>query len=58
MCACWLLPGAVCVQEKTVMRQVAIPREVYTGSCNQLFDFFAQHLVTFVAEQSKVCLSP
>jgi hypothetical protein len=40
------------------MRQVAIPREVYTGSCNQLFDFLAQHLVTFVEEQNKVHLLP
>jgi hypothetical protein len=42
------------LQEKTVMRQVAIPREVYTGSCNQLFDFLAEALVHFIKEQSKV----
>lgn len=41
------------VVEKTVMRQVAIPREVYTGSCNQLFDFLAEALVHFIKEQSK-----
>lgn len=41
-------------QEKTVMRQVAIPREVYTGSSNQLFDFLAQALVDFIKEQDKV----
>jgi hypothetical protein len=42
------------LQEKTVMRQVAIPREVYTGSCNQLFDFLAEALVHFIKEQNKV----
>ena len=36
------------------MHQVAIPREVYTGSCNQLFDFLAQALVAFIKEQEKV----
>lgn len=36
------------------MRQVAIPREVYTGSCNELFDFLAEALVHFIKEQSKV----
>lgn len=36
------------------MRQVAIPREVYTGSCNQLFDFLAEALVHFIKEQNKV----
>jgi hypothetical protein len=45
-----------CVQEKTVMRQVALPREVYTGSSNQLFDFLAQALADFIQEQEKVKL--
>lgn len=42
------------LQEKSVMRQVAIPKEVYKGSCTQLFDFLAQALVDFIKEQNKV----
>lgn len=42
------------VVEKQVMQQVAIPREVYTGSCNQLFDFLAQALAAFIKQQEKV----
>jgi hypothetical protein len=38
------------------MRQVALPREVYTGSSNQLFDFLAQALADFIQEQEKVKL--
>lgn len=49
-----LLPA----QEKTVMRQVAIPREVYTGTSTQLFDFLAQALADFIKEQEKVSGCP
>lgn len=33
------------------MKQVAIPKAVYTGSCNQLFDFLAEQLADFIKEQ-------
>jgi len=33
------------------MRQVAIPKEAYTGTCNQLFDFLAIQLADFIKEQ-------
>lgn len=36
------------------MRQVAIPREVYTGTSNQLFDYLAKALVEFIKEQEQV----
>jgi len=42
------------VQEKQVMRQVAIPREVYTGTSNQLFDYLAKALAEFIKEQEQV----
>eukprot|EP00775_Hariotina_reticulata_P009697 gene9697-9856_t len=41
-------PGVI---EKQVMRQVAIPKEAYTGTCNQLFDFLAIQLADFIKEQ-------
>jgi hypothetical protein len=37
-----------------VLKQVALPREVYTGSCTQLFDFLAQTLAEFIREQQQV----
>ncbi|WIA11704.1 hypothetical protein OEZ85_011800 [Tetradesmus obliquus] len=39
------------VIEEQVMKQVAIPKAVYTGSCNQLFDFLAEQLADFIKEQ-------
>lgn len=45
---------AYTLQEKQVLRQVALPKEVYTGSCTQLFDFLAQTLATFIKEQQEV----
>jgi hypothetical protein len=36
------------------MRQVAIPKDVYTGSSHQLFDFLAEALASFIREQEKV----
>jgi len=39
------------LQAKQVMRQVAIPKEAYTGTCNQLFDFLANQLADFIKEQ-------
>jgi hexokinase len=35
------------------MKQVAIPRQVYTGSCTQLFDFLATQLADFIREQEQ-----
>lgn len=35
------------------MKQVAIPRECYTGSSNQLFDFLAVQLADFIKEQEQ-----
>jgi len=37
-----------------VLKQVALPKEVYTGSCTQLFDFLAQTLAAFLREQQEV----
>lgn len=37
--------------DETVMKQVAIPRECYTGTSNQLFDFLASELAGFISEQ-------
>jgi hypothetical protein len=42
------------VQEKQVLKQVALPREVYTGTCTQLFDFLANTLAGFIREQQEV----
>ncbi|KAF6256737.1 hexokinase [Scenedesmus sp. NREL 46B-D3] len=39
------------VIEEQTMKQVAIPKPVYTGSCNQLFDFLAEQLADFIKEQ-------
>jgi hexokinase len=39
------------LQEEQTMKQVAIPKAVYTGSCNQLFDFLAEQLADFIKEQ-------
>ncbi len=50
-CVLSLLAG---VQEKQVLKQVALPQEVYTGSCTQLFDFLAQTLADFIREQQQV----
>lgn len=36
-----------------MLKQVALPREVYTGSCMQLFDFLAQTLADFIREQQQ-----
>jgi hexokinase len=44
---------ALVLQEKQVLKQVALPREVYTGSCTQLFDFLAQTLADFIREQQQ-----
>lgn len=41
------------LQEQQVMKQVAIPKDVYTGTCNQLFDFLAQQLAEFIKEQEE-----
>lgn len=35
------------------MKQVAIPRECYTGSSNKLFDFLAGQLAGFIREQEE-----
>ncbi|KAF8070974.1 HXK1 [Scenedesmus sp. PABB004] len=39
------------VIEEQVMKQVAIPKEVYTGTSTQLFDFLALQLADFIKEQ-------
>eukprot|EP00878_Enallax_costatus_P020038 GHUV01021167.1.p1 GENE.GHUV01021167.1~~GHUV01021167.1.p1 ORF type:complete len:457 (+),score=164.86 GHUV01021167.1:206-1576(+) len=39
--------------EETVMKQVAIPRECYTGNSNKLFDFLATTLADFIREQEE-----
>jgi hexokinase len=39
--------------EETVMKQVAIPRDCYTGSSNKLFDFLAGQLAGFIREQEE-----
>lgn len=36
-----------------MLKQVALPREVYTGTCTQLFDFLAQTLASFIREQQQ-----
>lgn len=43
-----------CLQEKQVLKQVALPRDVYTGSSTQLFDFLARTLADFIREQEEV----
>lgn len=48
------LHASFCVlQEETVMKQVAIPRECYTGSSSKLFDFLATQLADFIREQEE-----
>lgn len=41
------------MQEETVMKQVAIPKECYTGHSNKLFDFLAGQLADFIKEQEE-----
>lgn len=50
--AAWL--SCCVVQEKQVLKQVALPKAVYTGSCTQLFDFLAVTLADFIREQQQV----
>lgn len=50
--------AALCLvlQERQVLKQIALPKAVYTGSCTQLFDFLAVTLAEFIREQQQVCM--
>lgn len=42
------------MQEKKVLQQVALPKDVYTGTATKLFDFLAETLAEFIRQQQEV----